>query len=303
RALKSGRSMTLGVVLAGSGLFELPRVLLGMEQAASEAGYGVALARWQGRESEPLEHAIGRVTDRGADGVIVIADRPVAVDVLEEIRVRSPLTVVMSGDVANPSVGSVEIDQRLGARLVTQHLIDLGHTEILHISGRLDTFDARARVAGWTQSMHDAGLEAGEVIEGDFTPERGHQIGEELAHRGRHPTAVFAANDIVALGVMASFAESGLRVPQDVSVVGFDDMPGAAYFVPALTTVRQDHLALGRRAVDVLLGMITGEEPRHHLIEPTLVVRHSTGPVGHDARRPPAEARRVASPPSTQGID
>jgi DNA-binding LacI/PurR family transcriptional regulator len=286
RALKSGRSMTIGVVLAGSGLFELSRVLLGMEVAASEAGYGVALARWQGPDLEPLEHAIGRMTDRGADGVIVIAERPVAADVLDEMHVRSPLTVVMSGDVTNPSVGSVEIDQRLGARMVTQHLLALGHTKILHISGSSRAFDSRARVSGWQATMRDAGLGSGELIEGGFEPEVGYRVGEELARRGRgeRPTAVFAANDVVAMGLLAAFAEHGVRVPDDVSVAGFDDMPGAAYLVPSLTTVHQDHLGLGRRAVEVLLGTIAAESPRHHVIAPTLIVRRSTGPIGHEAR-------------------
>ena len=290
RALKSGRSMTIGVVLAGSGLFELSRVLQGIEFAASEAGYGIALARWPGPEPEPLEDAIGRMTDRGADGVIVIADRPGAADVLDEIHVRSPLTVVMSGDVANPSVGSVEIDQTLGARLVTEHLLALGHTKILHISGGASmSFDSRARVAGWQASMRDARLESGELIEGGFEPEVGYRVGEELARRGRgeRPTAVFAANDVVAMGLLAAFAEHGIRVPDDVSVAGFDDMPGAAYFVPPLTTVRQDHVGLGRRAVEVLLGTIAAESPRHHVIEPTLIVRRSTGPIGQEARRAP----------------
>jgi len=278
RALKSGRSMTIGVVIAGSELFELPRVLRGIEAAAQKAGYWVTLASWQGGTAEQLAATVDRVSGQATEGVVIIADRPVVEGALEHMTTRVPVSVVMSGEIENPAIGSVELDQRLGARLATQHLLDLGHRDIVHLTGRLDTFDARARVDGWRTTMEAAGIAHPELLEGDFTGASGYRLGSELAQRQDRPTAIFAGNDQMAMGVLSAFAEHGVRVPQDISLVGFDDLRGAEYLVPALTTVRQDFFALGRTAIEVLLDLIGGVVPRHYLIAPTLKPRKSSAP-------------------------
>ncbi|GAA3933692.1 LacI family DNA-binding transcriptional regulator [Microbacterium soli] len=276
RALKRGRSGMLGVIIAGAELFELPRVLLGVEEAAHAAGYWVSMASWQSGGLEQLNATIDRLVGQAAEGIAVIADRSVAARALERVGARIPLSVVMSGDVPNPAIGSVELDQELGARLATRHLLELGHAQVVHISGRLGTFDAQARVRGWTAEMQASGTALPRMLEGDFTARSGYRAGMALASEPQPPTAVFAGNDQMVIGLLAAFAEQELRVPQDVSVVGFDDMAGADYFVPALTTVRQDFRQLGRRSIEVLLELIGGAEARHHLIAPSLVVRRST---------------------------
>jgi LacI family transcriptional regulator len=276
RALKRGRTSMLGIVLAGSELFELPRILLGAEQAASDAEYWVSMASWQKGVSGQLSATIDRLAGQGAEGIAVVADRPVAAAALEQVVTRVPISVVMSGDVPNPLVGSVELDQALGARLATRHLLELGHTEIVHLSGRLETFDARARIEGWQSELSEAGVNNPELLEGDFSARSGYQLALGLAQRPALPHAIFAGNDQMAVGVLAAFAERGVRVPGDVSLVGFDDISGAEYFVPALTTVRQDFVELGRRSIEHLLAIIAGATPRHHLIAPSLVVRRST---------------------------
>jgi DNA-binding LacI/PurR family transcriptional regulator len=276
RSLKSGRSMTLGVVIVGSELFELPRTLLGIESAARQAGYWVSMSSWQGGDAEQLAATVDRLISQAAEGVAIIADRPLVASALERMVTRVPMTVVTSGDLANPSIGSVELDQQLGARLATRHLLDLGHRDIVHLTGRLTVFDARARVEGWRVAMREDGVASPEMIEGDFTAASGYRLGRELARRERRPTAVFAGNDQMAMGVLAAFAEEGVAVPGDVSLVGFDDITGAEYLVPSLTTVRQDFVTLGRTSIDVLVGLIGGARPRHHLIAPTLVVRRSS---------------------------
>lgn len=278
RALKSGRSMTIGVVIAGSELFELPRVLRGIETAASAAGYWVNLASWQGGDASQLAATVDRVSGQATEGVAIIADRPVVEEALKQISTRVPVTVVMSGDIENPAIGSVELDQQLGARLATQHLLDLGHRDIVHLTGRLDTFDARARVDGWRQTMSEAGIANPEMLQGDFTGASGYRLGAEIAQRENRPTALFAGNDQMAMGVLAAFAEYGVDVPNDISLVGFDDLRGAEYLVPALTTVRQDFYTLGHTSIEVLLDLIAGVVPRHHLIEPTLIPRKSSAP-------------------------
>jgi LacI family transcriptional regulator len=268
--------MTIGVVIAGSELFELPRILLGVEAAAQQAGYWVHMSSWQGGDADQLTATVDRLASQAAEGVAIIANRPVVVSALERMVTRVPMTVVMSGDLANPSIGSVELDQELGARLATRHLLDLGHRDVVHLTGQLTAFDARARVDGWRAEMREAGVPSPEMLEGDFTAESGYRLGKDVARRKRRPTAVFAGNDGMAMGVLAAFAEEGVAVPGDVSVVGFDDIMGAEYLVPSLTTVRQDFVALGRTSVELLVGMIGGTRPRHHLIAPTLIVRRSS---------------------------
>ncbi|WP_432545834.1 LacI family DNA-binding transcriptional regulator [Kineococcus sp. SYSU DK004] len=290
RALKSGQTMTLGVVLAGAELFELARMLFGLETTASGAGYGISLARWQGTEQGALADVIGRLTDRGADGVVAFADRPVAAEALDEVHVGVPLSVVMSGRLSNPAVSTVEIDQDLGARLATRHLLSLGHRHIAHLAGSSATFDAAARLEGWRAEVLAAGLDATGVLHGDLSARSGYELGLRLARTRPRPTAVFAANDAMATGLLAACAEVGLRVPQDLSVVGFDDLSASAYLVPALTTVRQDHFELGRRAADVVLGLMAGEPARHHSIAPDLVERRSTCPPLHPETRDDAQA-------------
>lgn len=284
RMLKSGRSTMLGVVLAGSELFELPRMLLGIEQAAKDAGHWVSLTSWQGGTHEQLEQCLGQLVGQGAAGIAVIADRPVALEALDRTVARVPISVVMSGNVANPAIGSVELDQVEGARLATRHLLDLGHRDVVHLSGPLETYDARARVDGWRGELQRAGITEPRVLHGDFTARSGHALAAELfdglvdkpADDGALPTAIFTGNDQMAIGVLSALAARGLSVPGDVSLVGFDDMAGADYLVPALTTVRQDFVTLGRLSIEVLLDLMGGGAARHHLLPPSLIVRAST---------------------------
>ncbi|MFI6033508.1 LacI family DNA-binding transcriptional regulator [Streptomyces sp. NPDC051315] len=277
RALKSRRSSTIGVVIVGSELFELPRILLGVETAARQAGYWVSLASWQGESTTgDLVEALQRLTDQSVEAIAVVTDRPIAVEALSGLALGVPVAVVMSGSVPNPGLGFVEVDQELGARLAVRHLLDLGHRRIAHLTGALRTFDARARLDGWQAELATAGAE-GAVLEGDFTAESGFRLAHALCADGAGlPTAVFAGNDQMAMGVLAAFAERGVKVPQDVSLVGFDDMKGAGYLVPALTTVRQDFFHLGKGAIELLVRMLGGEPPQRRKIAPRLVVRRST---------------------------
>jgi LacI family transcriptional regulator len=277
RALKSRRSSTIGVVITGTELFELPRILRGVETAAKQAGYWVSLASWEGESgTRDLVESLQRLTDQSVEAIAVITDRPAAVEALTSLVFGVPVAVVMSGSVPHPDLSFVEVDQELGARLAVRHLLDLGHRRIAHLTGALRTFDARARVAGWQAELAADGAE-GPMLEGDFTAESGFRLtGELCAADAGLPTAIFAGNDQMAMGVLAALAERGVRVPQDVSLVGFDDMKGAGYLVPALTTVRQDLDHLGRSAIELLLRMVRGQQAAQERITPELVVRRST---------------------------
>ena len=174
------------------------------------------------------------------------------------------------------------MDQIDGARQATQHLIDLGHRSIDHVAGPLTYTEAKGRRTGYEASMHDAGLFPGKLWEGDWTPASGYRIGSELVRKGGS-TAVFVANDQMAIGVLHAFAEAGLRMPDDVSVVGFDDIPEAAYLNPSLTTIRQDFKAVGQRAIELVIATLDGSDLSVPLLSPELIIRGST--VTHEEMR------------------
>ena len=185
-----------------------------------------------------------------------------------------PIVVVADGFEVSQGMHAVSVDQRHGARLATQHLIGLGHRQIAHISGPDDWFDARERVIGWREALEDAGLEVPEVMVGDWSAESGYAMGGRLLDEGL-PDAVFCSNDTMALGLLACLADLGIRVPDDISLVGYDDANGAAFFQPPLTTIRQPFEELGARCVEVLLEAIEGHEPEPQRIRPSLRVRRS----------------------------
>jgi DNA-binding LacI/PurR family transcriptional regulator len=168
------------------------------------------------------------------------------------------------------------VDNAAGACRATQYLLDLGHQTVHHVGGPGSWLDARERTDGWLQALRSAGAPEPEVLAGDWSSRSGYEIGHQLA-RMPGVTAVFCANDHMALGLLRALAEGGRRVPEDVSVVGFDDIPEAAFFLPPLTTVRQDFGELGRRALRLLVDRISGHDSAGSRLPvvPELVVRSS----------------------------
>jgi DNA-binding LacI/PurR family transcriptional regulator len=198
---------------------------------------------------------------------------------MHSIQAPVPLVAVQVGGAEDhPAVG---VDQESGARLATRHLLELGHRTVHHVAGPADSQEARGRTAGWRAELVAAGASVPEIVRGDWTPSSGHAAGRTLAgriHAGEDITAVFLANDQMALGLLAALHEEGLEIPDDLSVVGFDDLPEAPYFTPPLTTVRQDFAELGRRGVQLVLARLAGEPVHTEPVPAPLVVRTSTGP-------------------------
>ena len=162
--------------------------------------------------------------------------------------------------------------------MATRHLLDLGHRTVHHVAGPQTWVDATARMRGWSDALRAYPAPRGRYLAGDWSARRGHDAGMRFA-RDADVTAVFAANDQTALGVIRGLHDAGRRVPEDVSVVGFDDTPESGYFLPPLTTVRQDFGEVGRRSVELLLSLTDGEPAERHVIVPAeLVVRASTAP-------------------------
>jgi DNA-binding LacI/PurR family transcriptional regulator len=255
-------------------------MLLAIERAAHDAGYFVSIAGIGSLDSASVRGAIERLREQAVDGILVIAPQESAAHALRHLKSDVPVVATEAG--AHDGVPLVAVDQVAGARAATQHLLDLGHRTVWHVSGPLDWYEARDRVDGWRATLEAAGAPLSAVLAGDWSARSGYHLGLRLA-RERDVTAVFAANDQMALGVIRALHELGLRIPDDLSVVGFDDIPEAAYFTPPLTTVRQNFNEVGRRALLTLLAQLDAGERAgtRESIAPELVIRASTS----EARR------------------
>jgi DNA-binding LacI/PurR family transcriptional regulator len=283
RALATGRTQTLGVVMLNSTLYGPASTLHGIEQAALDSQYFVTVASLRSPDRLAVQDAISRLVDQGVEGVLVIAPLVSLVEALGELPTGLPV-VVIEGD-THAEVDVVTVDQVAGARAATRHLLELGHQTVWHVAGPSDWLEAQQRTAGWQAALDEAGADVPPPLSGDWSPRSAFAAGRALA-RIPEMSAVFVANDSMALGVLRALHDAGRRVPHDVSVVGFDDIPEAAYFPAPLTTVRQDFGAVGRRGLALLIDQMQSgpRPPRRVLVQSTLVVRNSTS-------EPPAARR------------
>lgn len=276
RALATRRSMRIGVVVDSAGQFGPNATVRAVEEAAREAGYSVSAVTISPGPTRNANTAVDHLMSHGIDALCIVAPRSSSVDLLMAHADDVPTLVVSSGLDTNLLTASV--DQRLGARLAVKHLLSLGHERILHMSGPTDWLDARGREAGWRSALRSARAKALPVVVGDWTADFAYDYATSLTGPLDF-TAVFCANDQMALGLLHGLAGRGIDVPGDVSVVGFDDLPEARHYLPPLTTVRQDLNTLGQRVVETLIAAIEGKDATHAtVIEPVLVVRESTAP-------------------------
>ncbi|WP_280387349.1 LacI family DNA-binding transcriptional regulator [Nocardia wallacei] len=275
RGLVSRRSKVLGVVTFDTCLYGPACMMLGIERAARAAGYGVSIVTLEQVDRGGVLAAVDTLADQGVDGVIIIAPQIAAAAALHNLPPRPVAVAVEAGQDA--PLPSAAVDQFEGTRLAVQHLLDLGHATVWHVSGPSDSLESRDRIDGWRHTLTAAGATVPPPIGGDWSARSGYEAGLMLAAQPG-VTAVFTSNDQMALGLLRAFAERGIRVPEDVSVVGFDDIPEAAYLSPPLTTVRQDFDEVGRRSMGLLLRLLEaeGEVPAPPPVVPTLVVRESS---------------------------
>jgi DNA-binding LacI/PurR family transcriptional regulator len=278
RALKSGRFNTVGVIMSTLGTFGNVHTLEAIAKEAARANHAVTLLPVPEPTLGRISGAYDRLGEAAVDGVIIVLEAHLLDDAEFVLPPGVPVVVVDSN--AGQDYTVVDTDQEQGARQATQHLLELGHRQVWHIAGPATSFSAAHRVSGWQCTLMGAGITPPDALYGDWTTESGYRHGLTL---GRRPTvsAIFAANDQMALGAMRALHELGRRIPEDVSVVGFDDMEEAASFWPPLTTVRQDLAAVGRLSIQKLLRKINrpGPQPNDRTLVPTrLIVRTSTGP-------------------------
>jgi DNA-binding LacI/PurR family transcriptional regulator len=274
RALARQRTMNVGVVSIGTSQYGPATTLFGIAEAAREAGYATSLVSLAVVDRHHMKRALDQLVADSVAGVIVLAPVASAVTAVHGLSPDVPLVLFEPG--VHDGVTSVAVDETLGARLVTRHLLELGHASVWHVSGPEGWLGTDARIRGWRTELAAARRVAHEVVAGDWSAASGYRAGQVIA-RDPEITAVFAANDQMALGLLLALREHGRAVPGEVSVVGFDDIPEAAFYPPPLTTVRLDFTEVGRRCVGRLLELVRGEAPaREPPVRPELVVRTST---------------------------
>ncbi|MCX5192866.1 LacI family DNA-binding transcriptional regulator [Streptomyces sp. NBC_00249] len=285
RMLSSGRSRTIGVVTLQTTFYSRAAVTSGIENAAQAAGYAVSTATTTSLDTSAIERALARLADQGVEGVILSVPLIHSSERIEQLTRTTP-TITIDGS-RTDATGVVAVDQDLAARLATRHLLDLGHETVWHVAGPERWLEAASRREGWRATLEAAGRQVPPPLEGDWSPASGYRIGLVL---GRVPdvTAVFVASDEMAFGVIRALHELGRRVPEDVSVVGVDDIELAEYCTPPLTTVAQPFAQMGALAVAQLLRHLADPDavavPAS--VEPELVVRASTAPAPEPGARP-----------------
>ncbi|WP_434811142.1 LacI family DNA-binding transcriptional regulator [Microbacterium sp. bgisy189] len=268
RALRTGRTQAIGLVVSTLASVGNSRMLQAIADAAATRGYTLTVVT--SAAGDDIADAFERLHDQGVDGAIVLNE---ATARARGASVPAGLAVVVVDSPADSRFSVVQTDHAGGARAATAHLLELGHPTVHHLAGPAGSFAADERARGWREALHAAGAPEPEVLRGEWTAASGY-----AAAAGLDPaaTALFSANDQMALGALRALADAGRDVPGAVSVVGFDDVADAADYRPPLTTVRQDFDALGAAAVTALVAAIDGEGSSVETLPATLVVRAST---------------------------
>jgi DNA-binding LacI/PurR family transcriptional regulator len=286
RSLIQQRSYTLGVVTAGLRYIGPSRTLSGIASAVEEAGYSLLLKELPNFDANNIAPIFQALLSRHVDGIIW------AVPEIGENRkwvnnppsdVEVPLVYLTMEPQQNIPV--VSIDNYTGGRMAVSHLLEQGYRNIGHISGPLDWWEARQRMTAWKDALKDAYLEVkdNQWAEGNWSSASGAQAVEKLFEQYPEMDSIFVANDQMALGIMKVITEKGLRIPDDIGIVGFDNIPESAFFFPSLTTVHQDQDIVAKLAVEEMIKIIESGwqgldpvNPKSIMLPPTLVVRQSS---------------------------
>jgi LacI family transcriptional regulator len=275
RGLAKGQSMTVGVITQDISSPFYGETLVGIEQGLAGTAYQPIFVSGHWRAAQERE-ALEMLTARSIDALIVIGGR---LEDAQLVTLSQNIPVIAIGrSVAGLEEFCIDIDHARGSMLGVQHLISLGHRRIAHITGRRGHEDAKARLAGYRQALEAAGIafDPELVVEGDFTERSGVMAMETLFGRTSHFSAISCANDQTAYGARLALYRRGVRVPDDVSLVGFDDLPGSNYVTPPLTSVRQPGPEMGSLAAEAVLAMLEGRRTSIGQLEAKLVIREST---------------------------
>jgi LacI family transcriptional regulator len=286
RSLIQQRSYTLGVVTAGLKYIGPSRTLNGIASAAEAAGYSLLLKELAHFHANDVVPQLNALYAMHVDGIIwavpEIGDNRAWVN---DLSIDLPIPILYLAMEPRDGVSVVSINNYLGGRIAVTHLIEQGYKHIGHISGPLDWWEARQRMAAWKDVLTEAGMEVQDhqMVEGNWSSSSAVPAFEKLYNQYPEMDAVFVSNDQMALGVTQFACQKSLRIPQDIAIVGFDDIAEAAYYTPPLTTMHQDQHELGTVAVQEVIKIIEAnqsgieiEESQTIVITPTLVIREST---------------------------
>ena len=274
RALVTGRSRTVGVVSFDTTLYGPASTLFAVERAAHAEGYFISIVSLESLDRASVLSAVERLRTQGVDGILIIAPQEAAARAVLDVPSGMPVVSVEAGP--DEAVPVVAVNQFAGAATATRHLLELGHRTVWHVAGPGDWLEAQQRIEGWRSALQEVGADIPPLLSGDWSARSGYELGQRLV-TVREITAVFAANDQMALGILRALHEVGREIPRQISIVGYDDIPEAPFFTPPLTTVRQDFGEVGRQSVRLLLAEMMSDErsSARVVVEPRLVVRDS----------------------------
>lgn len=293
RSMTKGRTQTLGVVVSDNANPFFAAVVRGIEDVVLPHGYGILLCN---ADEDPAKEAmyVAMLRAKRVDGVIV-SPSGAGAETLRGLLAAGVPVVQVDRRVAGLAADAVVCDNRAGVRAAVEHLVKLGHRRLGLLGGPRRLYTGRERARAFRAALREAGLPVEEtwVLEGNFKVDGGYALAGRFLEAATRPTAVFVANNLMTIGALLRFKEAGVRIPEDLAVVGFDDMDWAPVLTPPLTAVAQPSYELGRTAADLLLQRLGGQvagRPRTVRLEPRLVVRESCGAARSDLRLP--------SPPS-----
>lgn len=290
RSLRRGKTNTIGVILPDNANPYFAEVVRGIEDASFSQGYSVILCNSDNDLAKERLYT-NVLIEKQVDGIIFVA-AGISDENIQNLSSRGVPAVLVDRQVPGVQLDSVVADNLDGGIMATRHLLDLGHTSIACIAGPQGVPSSKERVAGFLQALEAADLEAGpdQVVEGDFQYQGGYEAAQQLSQADSPPTAIFACNDLMAIGAYRYAHENKLPIPQDISIIGFDDIHLASYTNPPLTTVRQSKAEMGSKAADLLIERIGNRKlsPRQEIIPVQLVVRSSTARLSQvvEAARP-----------------
>lgn len=278
RALRTGRTRSIGIVCYATALHGPASVLFSVEQTARAAGFSVSIITLSVLDEDAVSLALAELRELAVEAIVVISPHAASETALQGIATTVPIVAIWAPE--SVGVPVMVLDHVRAAAMATQHLLDLGHPTVWHVSGPAGWTGSDLRVAGWRRALLAAGRRLPPVVEGDWLATSGYTAGLRMLS---HPeiSAVFLSNDQMALGFMAAARELGRRIPDDLSIVGYDDEPGSEYYAPPLTTVHQDFGLIGQRAFELALRLIERrDEPTTQVtqIVPEFVLRSTTGP-------------------------